>query len=165
MLRAARATLAFLLVANWVVGAALVVAMLFFGFIDPERAISAARAAHPDLQAANLLTVFRITLFAVTIMILVAHKLLASLAAIIDSIPAGAAFSPANAARLNTVAWAMLGICALDDLWGFACVYLIGPYSMWSFTLTGWLTALMLFVLAGVWREGAAMRADLEGTV
>jgi hypothetical protein len=34
-----------------------------------------------------------------------------------------------------------------------------------GFSLTGWLTVLLLFVLARVFEQGARMREDLEGTV
>ena len=40
-----------------------------------------------------------------------------------------------------------------------------GEYFGWSLSLTGWIAVPLLFVLANVFREGAAMRADLEGTV
>ena len=35
----------------------------------------------------------------------------------------------------------------------------------WSFSATGWLAVLLLFVLARVFNEGAEMRYELEGTV
>ncbi len=40
-----------------------------------------------------------------------------------------------------------------------------GEYFDWSPSFTAWLATLMLFVLARVFRHGAQMRADLEGTV
>jgi hypothetical protein len=35
----------------------------------------------------------------------------------------------------------------------------------WSFSITGWLAVLLLFVLARVFDQGTRMRDDLEGTV
>ena len=35
----------------------------------------------------------------------------------------------------------------------------------WSFSVTGWLAVLLLFVLARVFDHGTRMRDDLEGTV
>ena len=165
MLRFARITLTVLNVANWVVGILLIVALAYFGMIQPERAASAAIKTHPELLADDVVLAFRLTLLAVPIMILIVHKLLTSLAAIMDSIPAGNVFSVLNAGRLRIMAWMMIALSALDDALGMALLRLVGPYTGWSFTLTGWLTALMLFVLAMVWQQGAELRADLEGTV
>jgi hypothetical protein len=39
------------------------------------------------------------------------------------------------------------------------------PGRLGGFTFTPWLAVLMLFVLSGVFAQGARMRADLEGTV
>jgi hypothetical protein len=39
------------------------------------------------------------------------------------------------------------------------------PLSGWSFNITGWIAVLLLFVLARVFEQGAAMREDIEGTV
>lgn len=165
MLRFARSTLKVLNVANWIVGIAIIALFAVWAFVMPDRIAAIAVKTHPELVAANVIAALRLSLLAMPIMIAVIHKLLASLVAIIDTIPAGAVFSVENAARLRTVAWMMVAASALDDIWGIACTKLIGRYFMWSFTLTGWIAALMLFVLAMVWHQGAAMRADLEGTV
>ena len=165
MLKFARNALRGLNIANWVVGIVIVVLFAVWSFVMPDRIAALAVKTHPELIAGDVIAALRISLLATPIMIGIIHKLLASLLAIIDTIPSGAVFSVANAARLRTVAWMMVATSALDDVWGIACTRLIGPYFLWSFTLTGWIAALMLFVLALVWHQGAAMQADLEGTV
>lgn len=166
MLRLTRTDISFLNWANWIIGASLlIIAMAIMGFFAPDRFGAEAAAAHPELVSGNVVTAFRLTMFAIPLMIYAIHKLLRNLGFIIDSIPQGDAFSLLNADRLREIAWAMLAVCVLDHVWGIIVLSLIGPYSGWTFTLTGWLTTLLLFVLAKVWREGAAMREELEGTV
>lgn len=165
MLRFARSTLKILNVANWIVGIAIMALFAVWAFVMPDRIGAIAVKTHPELAADSVIAALRVSLLAIPVMIAVIHKLLASLVAIIDTIPAGTVFSIENAARLRTVAWMMVAASALDDVWGIVCTNLIGPYFMWSFTLTGWIAALMLFVLGMVWHQGAAMQADLEGTV
>ncbi|MFO6447056.1 DUF2975 domain-containing protein [Erythrobacter sp. NE805] len=94
---------------------------------------------------------------------------------IIDTVGEGDPFVPANAERLSRMAWLMLGVQVL--LWPAA--YCASVLADWAnkvdgvdlhvqgdgFDLTGILILLLLFVLARVFRVGAAMREDLEGTV
>lgn len=93
--------------------------------------------------------------------------------AIIGSVGAGDPFIPENARRLNAMAWLLLvhESAALligelrayvanltDEQGGHTIDY--GPYD-----LDGILIVIVLFILARVFRYGAAMREDLEGTV
>ena len=88
---------------------------------------------------------------------------------IIDSVGEGNSFSPDNARRLNAMAWISLVVHAL----AVPLVILSNNLSHYSerfrvdvgFSFAGVLLALVLFVLARVFREGARMREDLEGTV
>ena len=57
-----------------------------------------------------------------------------------------------NAARLQTTAWALLGLELLHLAVG-------------AVAAAGWLAVLLLFVLARVFDHGTRMRDDLEGTV
>jgi hypothetical protein len=97
------------------------------------------------------------------------------LRAIINTVGKGDPFAPTNAERLSRMAWLMLAGEVL--LWPAA--FLAGEIAEWAskyddfdlnvggdgFSLTGILMALLLFILARVFRHGAAMREDLEGTV
>lgn len=98
------------------------------------------------------------------------------LRAIIATVGEGDPFAPVNAQRLNHMAWLLLGTQIL--LWPAALlgeVFLdwangledvdIAASGGGGFDLTGILMVLVLFILARVFRHGAAMRDDLEGTV
>ena len=165
MLRFARAALSLLNIANWVVGLGLTLFLAFAGFGANERLVGSALAIHPELTAANLILAFRLTLLAMPLMIWLVHRILRDLRSIIDSVPSGDAFRLANADRLQRVGWAMLGLCVVDHVWGITITSLLGPLIGWTITVTGWLTSLMLFVLATIWRQGVQMRVELEGTV
>lgn len=96
------------------------------------------------------------------------HAILTRLIAIVRDTRAGAAFSDRNAHRLTIVAWALLAINLIDLAHGQLSVWASeqsGEYFGWTLSLTGWLAVPLLFLLARVFREGAAMREDLEGTV
>lgn len=91
---------------------------------------------------------------------------------IIDSVGEGDPFAPANAVRLNRMAWISLG--------GYLGSIPVGAMVMWLASVAreanadvsadldlggSLLLPLVLFILARVFRHGAAMREDLEGTV
>lgn len=98
------------------------------------------------------------------------------LRAIINTVSEGDPFVPVNAERLSLMAWLMLGVQALVlaaipfalQLADFARqfgedadIHIEGG----GFDLSGILLVIILFILARVFRHGAAMREDLEGTV
>lgn len=93
--------------------------------------------------------------------------------ALIETASKGDPFIPDNARRLNVMAWLLLGSQVLTVLVGELRVFamsLIDPQSKNTFDidpidLAGFLIVLVLFILARVFRHGAAMREDLEGTV
>lgn len=93
------------------------------------------------------------------------------LAAIIDTVRDGDPFTPANAARLTRMGWVALTVQLLA-----IPITLIGAWLQprvdsnhlrmdTDFSLSGLILALVLFILARVFRQGTAMREDLEGTV
>lgn len=96
------------------------------------------------------------------------------LRAIINSVGDGDPFAPENAERLTAMAWLSLGAYGLMA----AMVGLALTIADWAkqlgdadtnfdfgLDLTGILMIIVLFILARVFRHGAAMREDLEGTV
>lgn len=96
------------------------------------------------------------------------HLILTRLSALVLDAAKGAAFTETNAKRLQVIGWALLAINIADLGFGWLAVHAsaaTGEYFGWSLSLTGWIAVPMLFVLARVFREGAAMREDLEGTV
>ncbi|RIV86781.1 DUF2975 domain-containing protein [Aurantiacibacter zhengii] len=93
---------------------------------------------------------------------------------VIDTVAEGDPFVPKNADRLGLMAWLLLAV----QLLGFP-IAAIGMYvSDWAeavedvnltfdvgIDIEGMLMVVILFILARVFRLGAAMRDDLEGTV
>ena len=99
----------------------------------------------------------------------ITHLVLTRLLAIVETVKVGNPFVMANAVRLKTIAWAILGLEMMHFTVG-AIVEGVStaaaPLNISSgFSLTRWLTVLLLFVLARVFEQGARMREDLEGTV
>ncbi len=93
----------------------------------------------------------------------------------VESAGAGDPFIAKNADDLAQVAWLLLGIYAVQFLSAFAANAFIPP-ALEKFPLlhlghhgdinfTGLFTVLLIFGLARIFRRGAEMRAELEGTV
>ena len=94
--------------------------------------------------------------------------------AIIDSTAHGDPFTPENAGRLLAMAWLLLAAQVLALGVGMLRLYLANnvPGSpggerlgLSLYDLKEFVLVLVLFILARVFRHGAAMRDDLEGTV
>ena len=94
-----------------------------------------------------------------------------ALFAIVDTVGEGDPFVPANADRLTAMGWMMVA----TQLLSIAVVpFIIRVQDAFEETnatfdtdidLGGIVLAITLFILARVFRHGAAMREDLEGTV
>ena len=110
----------------------------------------------------GLRTVEVLGLVLVGLVFLILRRLLA----IVDSVRAGDPFVIANAERLQTIAWCLLGVellrLAVTAISSAVDIHKLGSAG-WS--VVPWLAILLLFVLARVFMHGARMRSDLEGTV
>ncbi len=96
------------------------------------------------------------------------HRIFKAIGSIIDSALNGDPFAANNAILLRIVGWALLAIQIFDLLSGYLLIRFseaTREYWGWSPALTGWLAALLMFVLARIFEHGAALRDDLEGTV
>lgn len=128
------------------------------------------------INVADLPTLPVVGLLAIAFAILAAlFVFFGKLRAIIDTVGSGDPFAPANADRLSLMAWLLLATQILT--WPLIALALV--VAEWAqelddidlsleldgFDLTGILMVLTLFILARVFRHGAAMREDLEGTV
>lgn len=166
MLQATSILLRLLNVLNWVVGIAFA-GMVAVSFAA-EAAFLAELAPRFGARSGALLTDLRLA-FAIGIPVIPAASIIFTrLLAILASVRAGDAFVAANGGRLRTIAWALLVIQIADLGFGFVAVRFTensGEYFGWSPSIVGWLAVLLLFVLAQVWTQGAAMRDELEGTV
>lgn len=118
---------------------------------------------------AGLMLGMRLIMVVGLISVPLAHVVLTRLKAIVETVGAGDPFVAGNAARLQRIAWALLGLELLHLAAGAIAAAVSSPADPldidWSFSVTGWLAVLLLFVLARVFESGARMREDLEGTV
>lgn len=160
-------TLRVLIFLNWVVGA-LIFLLLASSFQSGGwtwRALGVGTVAGHEGLIAGMRAIMVIGLVGTP----VAYVTLNRLRRIVESVRRGEPFTRDNAARLRTIAWALLGLELLH-----VCVVAIAsgvstkevPLRIsGNFDLNGWLSILLLFVLAQVFLEGTRMREDLEGTI
>lgn len=88
---------------------------------------------------------------------------------IVDTVRDGDPFVQMNANRLRRIGWVMVGIQVAGMPIGIIAKQLERHFEHVhldaGFSLNGLLAILLIFVLARVFEQGAAMREDLEGTV
>ena len=122
----------------------------------------------PGADVQSAMTGMRLLMLLGIAMAVATDRLLATLADIIATARAGDPFIAANADRLQRIGWCLLALqlCEIPGI-------LIGRYfpSMGSaapngdISIGGWISVLMVFVLARVFAAGSAMRDELEGTI
>lgn len=158
-----RGLLKALLVAN-VIFAVFVLALGLASLAAPDQflAMLGARDAAPSVLVGLRLDVV-IGLLSVPL----AYIILTRMISIVDSVRESDPFVAQNAGRLTIMARALLGMELLHLV---SIAVALGASDgrnqiEWSFSVTGWLAVLLLFVLARVFDQGARMREDLEGTV
>lgn len=160
-------TLRVLNVLNWTVAALFaLLGIMLLADIGPFRDALADRFS-PE-QARVLLIWLGLSCAMIVPVAVAVHVILTRLIAMIGDTVAGLAFTDRNADRLRIIAWMLLAINVADVGFGQLSVWasaMTGEYFGWSPSLTGWLAVPLLLVLARLFRAGAAMRSDLEGTV
>ena len=162
----ASAVLRILIVLNWLMGAAILALLLI---IPNEWWIVAVFKMSPSPDADRLI----MGLHAVAALGLIGTPLnyvvLSRLLAIVLTVRAGDPFVPANASRLQGIAWALLGLQVLSVIIGSISNSVSSPahpvHLDAGFSISGWLAVILTFLLARVFAEGAHMRDDLAGTV
>ncbi len=166
MLNVVRRLLQVLLVLNWVAAAGFVA---FAGFLALAPEYMAGQFTEDFGTNADAARHAIIGMMAVGIVAaLPVHVIFTRLIAMIDTVRAGHPFVAANADRLRHIAWGMLALQFVDIAFGWFAWLLgeaTGELIGWQFSVTGWLAVLLLFVLARVFQQGAAMQDELEGTV
>jgi Protein of unknown function (DUF2975) len=164
-LATARAVVRALIVLNLLIGIGIFA--LFVASLVAGDAVFAALGA--GVANARLITAMRLIMAIGIGAAPLTHILLTRLLAIVETVRRGDPFVAGNAARLQTTAWALLGLELLHLAVGAIAAAASSPSQPldldWSFSVTGWLAVLLLFVLARVFDHGTRMRDDLEGTV
>lgn len=164
-LAASRIVVRALIVLNLTVGT-LILALFIASVIARDQAFTALGA---DVANASLIHGMRLIMVIGIGSAPLAHILLTRLLAIVETVRLGDPFVTGNAARLQTTAWALLGLEFLHLAVGAIAASASSksqPLNIdWNFSITGWLAVLLLFVLARVFDHGTRMRDDLEGTV
>ena len=164
-LAASRLMVRALIVLNLSVGT-LIFALFIASVIARDQVFAALGA---DVANANLIHGMRLIMLIGVGSAPLAHILLTRLLAIIETVRLGDPFVAGNAARLQTTAWALLGLELLHLAVGAIAAAASSesqPLDIgWNFSITGWLAVLLLFVLARVFDHGTRLRDDLEGTV
>ena len=161
--RALRAAIAL----NWLVGA-LICALLVVSLVAEEAVMGALGAGPAEGNAARIAGMRQIAVLGI-VGVVVTHLVLRQLLHIVATVRAGDPFVAENAGRLRTIAWCVLALELLHLLVGLVAALAssdTAPLDIdWNFSLTRWLSVLLLFVLAQVFEQGARMRDDLQGTV
>ena len=150
-----------------VAGALTIAAPLMLAFRQDvfDHMVTRTGPVDPNLIVGAFLTI----MIVVIVMAVLAFLFLRNMRRIIDSVGHGDPFVPINADRLMRMGWLTLAIEAAAIPAAAAAVW-IGEHVReehidFGISLTGLLLALVLFILARVFRTGAAMREELEGTV
>ena len=146
----------------------LILALLIASLVA-EGPVMGALGARPSGDSSTLILGMRVIMVIGICSVPLAHIVLTRLLTIVDTVSVGDPFVVENAARLQTIAWSVLGLELLHFVVGAVAASASSrahPLDIdWNFSLTRWLAVLLLFVLARVFEHGARMRADLEGTV
>jgi hypothetical protein len=127
----------------------------------PERALGFDIASKYPLVPAGLRAIVVIGIAGAAIV----HTVLRRLLAIVDTVRGGDPFILENARRLDAIAWSVLALEVLRLIVATIASAVWEPDRVDGFSIASWFAVLLLFVLSGVFAQGARMRADLEGTV
>lgn len=150
------------------IGSILVVVMvgILFKQVDVMQQLAAEKVGAPPWQ---VLTAIELILGFVVATIACAHDWLKQLQRLIASVSEGDPFAPVNADRLTRMGWLTVAIQLLaipvGGIGGWLESVVKEATSDFGISLGGFLLALVLFILARVYRRGAEMREELEGTV
>lgn len=161
-----RTILKTMVVLNIVLALAIVAAFVL-SFVFERQVVAYYRSLPTGLDGALLVVGMRVFMVIGIWMFPLFHRVLTKLIAIVDTVRMGDPFVPENAERLQQIAWALFWVQMLHLVFGVMAKMLSSTNAVieWTFSVSGWLAVILLFVLARVFEEGARMRRDLEGTV
>jgi hypothetical protein len=128
-----------------------------------------ALGVRPTADSATLIAGMRGIMLIGILAVPLTHVVFTRLLAIVETVNVGEPFVVENAARLQTIAWAVLGLELTHVVVGIVAARAsAGTQKLdihWDFSLTRSLAILLLFVLARVFDQGARMRDELAATV
>lgn len=134
--------------------------------------VAKAMAENGSTASLSLILILIALVMAISITMLAAgFHFFRLLGRIIDTVKEGEPFNNINADRLNLMGWITVAVQVASIPVTALVAYLSTQFPQeevqWDveFSITGILLALILFILARVFRHGTAMRDDLEGTV
>ena len=145
-----------------------VIALLLVSLILSTRFVPLLLSQTPAADLASALTGLRLLMLIGLAEAVGTEILLRALSQIIATTSAGDPFIAANARRLQTIGWALLGLQLLDIPGALLAKFFPALGSAApdvSFSPGGWLAVAMVFILARVFAAGSTMRDELEGTV
>ena len=141
------------------------------GILLSQKHVAAAMVAGATGSLEDVLGALTLLLVLGLAIVGLAIRFLRILRRMIASVGDGDPFIEDNADRLRKMGWIAIGIELLKIPAGAMGLFLASQLETEKFnfdvefSLTGLLLALVLFILSRVFRHGAAMREDLEGTV
>ena len=165
-LPAVHGVLRFLVVVNWLYGAAILVLLVAL----PTRqwimsSLDLVPSPEADRVILGLRSIAVIGLAAVPLHYMVLTRLLAMVA----TVRAGDPFVAANASRLHAIAWTLAALQVLSLVIGLIAQGISTPahpiHVNAGFSTNGWLAVILTFLLSGVFAHGTRLRDDLAGTV
>ncbi len=146
----------------------LILFMLIGSLVAETWMMTALGAAHPD-GAPSLYLGMRLIMVIGIAAVPLAHVVLTRLLAIVETVRLGDPFVAENTARLQVIAWMVVGLELLHGVVGAiarAVSTTAHPLDIdWNFSVSRWLAVLLLFVLARVFEHGTRMRDELQATV
>jgi len=168
LLRATRLVLMLTMAVAALVGLAMLLAIPFVWVFSSKVVVAAAENGF-RLSGNDASLAISSLLGAGLLLVGLAFLFLRKLVAIIDSVGQGSPFVPENAARLRAMGWIALAFQLLSLLAAPAELWLArvvpGSHVQVSFSFSGLIVALLLFVLARVFDHGTRLAEDVEGTV
>jgi hypothetical protein len=155
-----------LIVGNWLM-VGVILTLLFV--VPNEQWIMRELNLSPSPEADRIVTGLRTIAALGLVAVPLAYVVLKRLLAMVETVRAGDPFVAENASRLQAIAWALFGLQCLSLVIGAIARSVSTPAHPLDidagFSINGWLTVLLTFLLARVFAEGTVMREDLRGTV
>lgn len=174
MLRLTRTLLIAGNILNWMAGiSALLIVILSFVAPDYLSDSFTYGKEYPHYNAEQLNLLYFIDMLdiaIVSISVPFIHIILTRFIKMIDDLNRGLIFNKENSDRLKTVGWSLLAVQMTELIYGwlwFKWVLLFESEHGWgpAAHFLGWFAVLLIFVLAEIFKQGAIMREDLEGTI